>query len=322
MTDTISALISNSAQSGGSQVAQATSDSKSASGRAKISADFNNFLTLLTTQLTHQDPLSPLDTHQFTNQLVQFAAVEQQIQQSENLEKLVTLMEGSKATTSEGIGYLGKTVLHSNSNRFFLQEEGDAKLQYVLPPEVNNARFEIKNADGKIVYSDNFAALAIVDKGGNFRLEESGGKTLTYSLPQGSAQGLAVIYDSKGRLVHQETVGNHGVFVWDGNNSQQGERAEQGDYTFQVKALSNDGNAKQGEIIWHGFTNEQERAPSGKYTFHLKHDPLLEGTNAEPIKYISSARVTGIKADTTDGLLLMLDNGLQIKSDKALAVYN
>ena len=36
-----------------------------------LTSSYNTFLTLLTTQLKHQDPTSPLDTNAFTQQLVQ-----------------------------------------------------------------------------------------------------------------------------------------------------------------------------------------------------------------------------------------------------------
>ena len=43
--------------------------------QASIAGNFNTFLQLLTTQLQNQNPLDPLDTNQFTQQLVQFAGV-------------------------------------------------------------------------------------------------------------------------------------------------------------------------------------------------------------------------------------------------------
>ena len=56
-----------------------------------LSADMNTFLTLLTTQLRYQDPLDPMDTAEFTNQLVQYSAVEQSIQTNEKLDSLLSL---------------------------------------------------------------------------------------------------------------------------------------------------------------------------------------------------------------------------------------
>jgi len=58
---------------------------------AKLNEDFDSFLTLLTTQLRNQDPTDPVDTAEFTNQLVQFASVEQLIKQSELTEELIGL---------------------------------------------------------------------------------------------------------------------------------------------------------------------------------------------------------------------------------------
>src|SRR5260370_18802675 len=46
---------------------------------ATLAGTFQTFLTLLTTQLQNQNPLNPLDTNQFTQQLVQFASVELQL---------------------------------------------------------------------------------------------------------------------------------------------------------------------------------------------------------------------------------------------------
>ena len=62
-----------------------TTGTKSSSSFEKLSSDMDMFLTLLTTQLKNQDPLDPIDNAEMTNQLVQFANVEQQIAQNTNL---------------------------------------------------------------------------------------------------------------------------------------------------------------------------------------------------------------------------------------------
>ena len=59
--------------SGSSAGTGLATDSKS------IAGNFDTFLSLLTTQLKNQNPLDPLDTNQFTSQLVQFSSVEQQL---------------------------------------------------------------------------------------------------------------------------------------------------------------------------------------------------------------------------------------------------
>ncbi len=78
------------------------------SDASTIAGNFNQFLTLLTTQLQNQNPLDPLDTNQFTQQLVQFASVEQQLKTNDQLGNLITASKASAAATASGL--IGKTV--------------------------------------------------------------------------------------------------------------------------------------------------------------------------------------------------------------------
>src|ERR1700719_3324747 len=68
----------------------------------QIAANFQTFLQLLTTQLQNQNPLSPLDTNQFTQQLVEFAGVEQQLKTNDSLSSLVSLQQSAQATQALG----------------------------------------------------------------------------------------------------------------------------------------------------------------------------------------------------------------------------
>src|ERR1051326_8816483 len=79
----------------------------------QIAGNFNSFLTLLTTQLQNQNPLDPLDTNQFTQQLVQFAGVEQQLKTNDSLSQLVTRQQTTQAT--QALGFVGKTALVDGS---------------------------------------------------------------------------------------------------------------------------------------------------------------------------------------------------------------
>ena len=74
----------------------------------RLAGDFNTFLTLLTTQIKNQSPTDPLDTNQMTNQLVQFASVEQQIAMNQNLQRLLTLEQASQLTASAPL--IGRNV--------------------------------------------------------------------------------------------------------------------------------------------------------------------------------------------------------------------
>src|SRR5580704_2655101 len=69
-----------------------------AADNTEIASNFTTFLQLLTTQLQNQDPLSPMDTNQFTQQLVEFAGVEQQMQSNDSLSTLVSLQQSAQST--------------------------------------------------------------------------------------------------------------------------------------------------------------------------------------------------------------------------------
>lgn len=116
---------------------------------ADLSSNLDNFLTILTTQLQFQDPLSPLDTHEFTNQLVMFSSVEQLVQQNKNLESLVTLQQNSVALGS--VEYIGQ-IIEANGNQTQL-ENSVAKTTYFLPKNALTTRLNVSNSSGDVVFS-------------------------------------------------------------------------------------------------------------------------------------------------------------------------
>jgi flagellar basal-body rod modification protein FlgD len=85
------------------------SSSNSSGSDGTIAGNFQTFLTLLTTQLKNQNPLDPLDTNQFTAQLVQFAQVEQQLKANDQLTTLVALQQTAQAT--QALDYVGQKVV-------------------------------------------------------------------------------------------------------------------------------------------------------------------------------------------------------------------
>src|ERR1043165_493432 len=94
-----------------------------------IAGNFQTFLTLLTTQLQNQNPLDPLDTNQFTAQLVQFAQVEQQLKSNDQLATLVSLQQTAQNTSA--LEYVGQTV-DVDGNTTVLKN-GEATWQLSVP---------------------------------------------------------------------------------------------------------------------------------------------------------------------------------------------
>jgi flagellar basal-body rod modification protein FlgD len=116
-----------------------------------IADNFQTFLTLLTTQLQNQNPLDPLDTNQFTQQLVQFAGVEQQLKSNDQLKSLVDIEKSAQAT--QALIYVGNTVAVDGSTQQF---DGSATWNLKAAKDTN-AAITITNTAGQTVYSGNFA---------------------------------------------------------------------------------------------------------------------------------------------------------------------
>ena len=115
----------------------------------KLAKDLNSFLQLLTSQLKNQDPLSPMDSSEFTNQLVEFAQVEQQIGMNDNLTSLIGLT--NQSIVSNAVNYIGKTI-EGESNQAPLQN-GKLKAAYGLNAEAHQVTVVVRNEAGDIIYS-------------------------------------------------------------------------------------------------------------------------------------------------------------------------
>ncbi len=122
--------------------------SQAATNRASIAQNFDTFLLLLTTQLKNQNPLDPLDTNQFTQQLVQFAGVEQQIRSNESLEALVNLNKTNQLSTARN--YVGATVTADGSTTAL---KSGVATWYVTAPRAASATINVSDSTGNIVFT-------------------------------------------------------------------------------------------------------------------------------------------------------------------------
>ena len=128
--------------------ASESSSAGSTSGAGLLTQNLNTFLTLLTTQLQNQDPLSPLDTNQFTQQLVSFSEVEQQINTNTNLQTLISLQQTSQAVSA--LPLIGQTVRYNSSTAPL--SNGQATFNYTLPSNAQQANLVITDANGQVDY--------------------------------------------------------------------------------------------------------------------------------------------------------------------------
>lgn len=127
---------------------------EAASSRTRLSDNYDTFLVLLTAQLQNQDPLAPMDSTQFTQQLVQFSQVEQQIRTNEQLEGLAGQYQAASAGAA--LSYLGKDAIIEADETYLAG--GEANWAYRLPETANSMTIQVKDMQGRVVYETNTAA--------------------------------------------------------------------------------------------------------------------------------------------------------------------
>jgi flagellar basal-body rod modification protein FlgD len=149
MTTVTAAPISTS-----STTTASTSGAASASSamNTQIAGNFTTFLQLLTTQLQNQDPLSPMDTNQFTQQLVMFAQVEQQMESNNQLSTLVSLQQTAQST--QALALVGATVVVNGST---VPLSNGSACWTINAGKPANATISISDSTGQTAYTGKFA---------------------------------------------------------------------------------------------------------------------------------------------------------------------
>jgi flagellar basal-body rod modification protein FlgD len=140
MTDSTSAVLSTTTAAAATQQVN--------TGLAGLTSNFQSFLSLLTAQLQNQDPTSPVDPNQFTQQIVQMSGVQQQLL-TNNL--LTTLVGQGQGGLTGGVGYIGKEVMATSPNESI--SGGKATWTYQLGATAANATVQVTDNLGKTVFS-------------------------------------------------------------------------------------------------------------------------------------------------------------------------
>lgn len=140
----------------------AAASSSTANSRKTIAANFDTFLQILTTQLKNQNPLEPLDTNQFTQQLVQFTGVEQQLQTNDYLKELVLGTQAAETAainaSNQAVNMIGKTVVAMSDS--IALADGEASWTYTASAAAPETTVTIRNSRGEVVFSEELALSA------------------------------------------------------------------------------------------------------------------------------------------------------------------
>ena len=171
-----------------------------AMANTQIAGNFQSFLQLLTTQLQNQNPLSPLDTNQFTQQLVEFAGVQQQINTNDSLATLVSLQQTAQST--QALGFVGKTAVVSGSTAALTNSKASWLINV---PTASNVTINITNASGQTVFSATAPAAAgdaqpftWNGQGSDGTQEPDGNYTLTATATDSANNSVAITTDVAG----------------------------------------------------------------------------------------------------------------------------
>jgi flagellar basal-body rod modification protein FlgD len=175
---------------------QTTNNSSSSSSTGvdagTIAGNFQTFLQLLTTQLQNQNPLDPLDTNQFTQQLVQFAQVEQQLKSNTQLGTLVSLQQTAQNT--QALNFVGQTVAVDGDTAPLTN--GSATW-YMSVSKPATATINVINSTGQTVYTTSGALSA----GSNQPFVWDGKDNTGASMPDGNYKITVTATDSTGQTV-------------------------------------------------------------------------------------------------------------------------
>lgn len=131
-----------------SGVGSSSSSSSTSMTGARLADNFDTFLQILTTQLRNQNPLDPLDTNQFTQQLVQFSGVEQQLKTNQFLEAMMTSTQN--ANNSQAVSYIGKIVTAEGSKTELV--DGKATWHFATAKAASISA-TVRDKDGNVVYT-------------------------------------------------------------------------------------------------------------------------------------------------------------------------
>lgn len=136
-------------------IAQAANSAATSTGtagsasRTSIAQNFDQFLSLLTTQLQNQNPLEPMNSNEFTQQLVQFSSVEQQLRTNDTLASL--LKTSRNANIANAASFVGATVTADGTATRLANGSATWRLNAPRPVIAN---ITISDASGNVLHTE------------------------------------------------------------------------------------------------------------------------------------------------------------------------
>jgi len=219
---TTNATAAPSVVSGTTQTNSSSSSSNSLSSTtgSTLAGNFQTFLTLLTTQLQNQNPLDPLDTNQFTQQLVQFAGVEQQLKTNTELSTLVSMQQTAQAT--QALNFVGHTAVVDGSTATMTSSSATWHLNV---PSSATVDISIANSSGQTVFTGKYTAGAGSDipftwngQGNDGTQWPDGKYTISATGKDASGNAVGVAAQVQGKVSSVDLTQSPPLLTIDGNS--------------------------------------------------------------------------------------------------------
>ncbi|MDB5477657.1 MAG: Flagellar basal-body rod modification protein FlgD [Alphaproteobacteria bacterium] len=119
--------------------------------RNSLQDTYSQFLALLTTQLKNQDPLNPMDSKDFTNQLISLSSAEQQLAQTDKLNSILEVSQSSAVNMA--LNYIGKEVDYVGGQAQF--NGSPVNVKYYLDADATQTKVSVLDKDNNVVWSSN-----------------------------------------------------------------------------------------------------------------------------------------------------------------------
>jgi flagellar basal-body rod modification protein FlgD len=174
-----------------------------------LMSNYTTFLTMLTTQLKTQSPLDPMDVNSFTQQLVQYSSVEQQIQTNANLKSMMETLTSSAAL--QLVNYIGKSVVaYSDTTKF---DSGEAAWTVNSSAASSGAKVTITDENGGVVYQgttdlkagDNAFTWDGKGSNGNDYSASTGAFTISVAGTDTNGKAVSITTEVKGKVQAVDT---------------------------------------------------------------------------------------------------------------------
>lgn len=130
---------------------------RKAAGKKKNELGKDDFIKLMTAQMKHQDPFSPLKNEEMAAQLAQFSSLEQMTNVNQNLEKMAAAQKPTENVLAASL--IGKRVM-TDSSRFVLDKGAQPELKFEMPGDADTVQVSVVDAKGEVIREFELGSMA------------------------------------------------------------------------------------------------------------------------------------------------------------------